>query len=406
MSTDPQRTHPQPAADAVCVQRRTPPWRRDPWAEPGPPKGWRLVFPGVFLVYLVQTASGVDKYSHGAAAVAGYVIIGAFCACYLYSLQVFEPGTGPEYRFWALFAAQAALFVVELFFARSDASVMLVYLTVLSVAALYERALPLVVLFALAALLLPEVVPSWHTGANYGTGAAVALVGLAMFGFFGIIRQHAALRAARAEVERLAADSERNRIARDLHDLLGHSLTTITVKAGLARRLAASDPERASQEITEVERLGRRALTDVRAAVSGYRDLSLARELATGGELLRASGVAADLPRATDVVDPSHQELFAWVLREGVTNIVRHARATSCRVEVGPGWIEIADDGRGAPGTAGVGNGLAGLRERLAAAGGTLEAGPVAAGGWRLRAEVPAPADRPGGRPAAVPVPG
>ncbi len=93
---------------------------------------------------------------------------------------------------------------------------------------------------------------------------------------------------------RLAAEGERSRIARDLHDLLGHSLTTITIKAGLARRLSATDPERAAAEIGEVEDIARRSLADVRAAVAGYREVSLAGELATGRELLRAAGIEAD----------------------------------------------------------------------------------------------------------------
>ena len=113
--------------------------------------------------------------------------------------------------------------------------------------------------------------PSWHATAQYGNGLAVILVGLAMFGFFSIIRSNAELAAARSEVARLAAENERSRIARDLHDLLGHSLTTITVKAGLARRLAErGDNERAAAEIAGVEELTRRSLADVRAAVSGY----------------------------------------------------------------------------------------------------------------------------------------
>ena len=159
-----------------------------------------------------------------------------------------------------------------------------------------------------------------------------------MFGFFGVIRGNRALSQARSEVARLAAENERNRIARDLHDLLGHSLTTITVKAGLARRLSRSDPERAAIEIAEVEVLSRQALADVRAAVTSYREVTLAGELATGRELLRAAGIEADLPRRRPTSSPPpYQELFGWVVREGLTNVVRHARATACTVALGPG---------------------------------------------------------------------
>jgi two-component system sensor histidine kinase DesK len=177
-----------------------------------------------------------------------------------------------------------------------------------------------------------------------------------------------------------------------LHDLLGHSLTTITVKAGLARRLGEADPEGAVAQITEVEDLCRRVLADVRAAVSGYREVTLASELARGRELLRASGITADLPTATEVADPAHQELFGWAVREGLTNVIRHSRARSCTVRVSPSSVEIVDDGQGS--SASAGNGLSGLRERAAAAGGDIDAGPAQPTGWRLRVWVPA-ADTP-----------
>jgi two-component system, NarL family, sensor histidine kinase DesK len=124
----------------------------------------------------------------------------------------------------------------------------------------------------------------------------------------------------------------------------------------------------------------------VRAAVSSYRDVTLAAELARGRELLRASGVTADLPTATDVVEVANQELFGWVVREGLTNVARHAHATRCSVTLSASEIEIRDDGDGMP--AADGNGLAGLKERVCAAGGTVEAGPLRPRGWQLRVVV------------------
>jgi two-component system, NarL family, sensor histidine kinase DesK len=239
-------------------------------------------------------------------------------------------------------------------------------------------------------------VGSWHVSLAKSfadvTPVAIPVVALVMAGVMQIVRSNQALAEARAEVARLAAENERIRIARDLHDLLGHSLTTITVKAGLARRLGRADPAGAVDQITEVEELCRKVLAEVRAAVSGYREVTLASELARGRELLRASGISADLPTATDVADPAHQELFGWAVREGLTNVIRHARARSCQVRVSASCVEITDDGHGS--AASPGNGLSGLRERAAAVGGGVEAGPVQPAGWRLRVWVPA-ADAP-----------
>jgi two-component system, NarL family, sensor histidine kinase DesK len=258
---------------------------------------------------------------------------------------------------------------------------------VLTISALGGRGLPIVAGFLLIATLLPALIPSWHAGVDTDIGVSLVLVCFAMYAFFAVVHSNRELSEARGEVARLAAENERNRIARDLHDLLGHSLTTITVKAGLAHRLAVTDPERATREIAEVEELSRRALRDVRAAVSSYREVTLTGELATGGELLRAAGIAARLPRATDAVPPAYHELFGWVVREGVTNVVRHSRATSCTITLGRSTIDIFDDGRGGADEAG--SGLDGLRERVEAMGGTITAGAVFPVGWHLGVTMP-----------------
>jgi two-component system sensor histidine kinase DesK len=267
-----------------------------------------------------------------------------------------------------------------------------VFIAVILVAYLGGRAAPIVAALTVVAIFVPATVPSWHdslsTAFDIGTAISIPITALAMFGFFNVIRGNRALAEARSELARLAAENERARIARDLHDLLGHSLTTITVKAGLARRVGESDPARALAEIAEVEELSRQALSDVRAAVANYRELTLAGELATGKEVLRAAGIMADLPGAVDAVDPAHQELFGWVVREGLTNVVRHAHARVCQVRVSRSSVEIIDDGVGGP--AGCGNGLNGVRERVEAAGGTVDAGPHGPRGWRLRVRLDA----------------
>jgi two-component system sensor histidine kinase DesK len=346
-----------------------------------------VIFPGVFLVYLAQTAVGVIKHSDGLLTVLGMAVLAAYCVIYIYAAH---SGGHQRYgQFWRCYWVLVVLLLVELPLAHEDALVMLVYLAVLTVASMYNRSAPAVAAMVLIAALLPKAIPSWHADVQWNTALAVGIVALAMYGFFGIMRSKQAVEGARGEVVRLAAENERSRIARDLHDLLGHSLTTITVKAALANRLTAIDPARAAIEIAEVEELTRRTLADVRGAVSGYRDVSLGNELATAREVLRAAGIAARLPGAIDNVEATQSQLFAWVVREGVTNVVRHSRAQTCEVRLGERFVEIVDDGIGIGGDS-AGNGLTGLRERVESVGGSLSAGILTdRRGWRLRVEVP-----------------
>jgi two-component system, NarL family, sensor histidine kinase DesK len=350
--------------------------------------GWRLVATrAVALVYLLYVVGAIRQNAHGAAAVLGYAGLVAFAAGWLFFMY---PFFAPPARFWTLYGILTALLVLELPLAHAAGFVLAVFLTITTVARLGARSFPVVAVLALASLLVPPAIPAWHTsiGNAFGgvTPLAIPVVALGIFAIMRVLQNNNALAQAQAELASLAAENERFRIARDLHDLLGHSLTTIKVKAGLARRLGESDPALALPEIAAVEALARQSLADVRAAVSSYRDVTLAGELATGRELLRAAGIAADLPRAVDVVDPAHQELFGWVVREGFTNVVRHANATSCAVRLAAASVEIVDDGIG--GSSGPGNGLSGLRERVAAAGGVIEVGPRQPSGWRLRASL------------------
>jgi two-component system sensor histidine kinase DesK len=365
------------------------------WHSAWMPEWRRVAMSSVFLVYLVGVVFAVAQYNPFPVSVAGYAILAAFCLLYLSWLR--DPHTGTPRRFLVHYTLMAALIVAEAFFAHEAAFVMCAYLGVITVARYSARAAPVILLMTLLAIFVPGLVPSWHDSlttafADY-TAITIPGTALAMFGFFKVLGANHALADARSQIAALAAENERSRIARDLHDLLGHSLTTITVKAGLARKLGLADTERALREIAEVEELSRRALSEVRMAVAGYRDrdVSVAGELANGRELLRAANITADLPRAVDIVDPRYSELFGWVLREGLTNVVRHSRADACAVRLTRSSIEITDDGTGGGGEkrTGGGNGLGGLRERVGAAGGALDAGPWPGGGWRLSATLP-----------------
>lgn len=189
-------------------------------------------------------------------------------------------------------------------------------------------------------------------------------------------RMNRRLRKANEEIEHLAKVAERERIARDLHDVLGHTLSVITLKSELAGKLMERDPERAGREIREVEEISRQALADVRDAIRGYRSKGLAAELAQAKSTLETAGVAVQCDTATTMKLPAVQEsVLSLAVREGVTNVVRHAKATMCRLRLeqqnGSCRLEIHDDGCGAGN--GEGNGLRGMRERVEMLGGTLE---------------------------------
>jgi two-component system sensor histidine kinase DesK len=241
-----------------------------------------------------------------------------------------------------------------------------------------------------AGLVVLSVVISMLAGWSdvYGFAFPIAAASLAMFGVARMTERNRALIDAQHDREQYAVLAERERFARDLHDILGHSLTVITVKSELAGRLVDRDPERARAEIADVERLARQALADVRATVGNYRQVSLAAEIASARSALLAAGIEPDLPTAVDDVPEQAAETFGYVVREGITNVVRHSGATRCWVRVGPDCVEVVDDGRGAAAVRD-GHGLQGLRARVEELGGRLEAGPRDDGsGFRLAARV------------------
>ncbi|MEV4513129.1 histidine kinase [Dactylosporangium sp. NPDC049525] len=213
-------------------------------------------------------------------------------------------------------------------------------------------------------------------------GAAIALTSWLQLWFWGLLVELDQGRAAQAS---LAATEERLRFARDVHDLLGHSLTVIALKAELAARLAPVDAGRAGQEAAEAQRLAAGAITDVHRAVHGYRAVDLAEHLADISRLLRSCGIACTVTtRGTVPPDPAAQ--LAAVLREATTNVLRHSHATWCTIDIDAGpsgaALTVTNDGAGpyhssagaqeTPDTHGGGYGLRGLAERLAGAGGTL----------------------------------
>ncbi|MER7806726.1 sensor histidine kinase [Streptomyces sp900116325] len=226
------------------------------------------------------------------------------------------------------------------------------------------------------------------------------LGGFAMTGVRQMIRTTIELREARATVAQLAANEERLRLARDLHDLLGHSLSLITLKSELAGRMLPGHPDQAALQVADIEQVSRQALVDVRSAVTGYRRPTLPGELAGARTALAAAGITADVPTdAPDELPEKPEEVLAWALREAVTNVVRHSGARRCTVTLAPRQtlggrileLTVADDGRGGSGTK-PGNGLTGITERLATVDGTMTTRPTnsASGkGFTLTLSVP-----------------
>ncbi|MGW2627806.1 sensor histidine kinase [Streptomyces chattanoogensis] len=274
----------------------------------------------------------------------------------------------------------------------------------------------------------------WHEGSGpggaFGVGYGTFLSGTVTATLLSLFDTIHELNATRQELARSAVEKERLRFSRDLHDLLGHTLSVVVVKAEAVRRLAPHNLEAALGQAADIEAVGRQALTEIREAVTGYREGSLTTELDKARSVLEAAGIEPVVRQAGPPLPTQAEALLGWVVRESVTNAVRYSRATRCEIDVNTGTdrvrLTITDDGRGpvssgaaaahglarlrdrAPvhggDTSGTerpgptdpdrsgpvgGTGLKGLAERLAAAGGTLHSGPDGRRGFRVTAELP-----------------
>jgi two-component system, NarL family, sensor histidine kinase DesK len=300
--------------------------------------------------------------------------------------------------------------IVQVAFGVSGGSALYFYAGVTAARLADER-------LAIGAIAAAGIAATMATGVGSGdwsdglvVGMTVATISLTLFALARLGRANRELQAARRELADLAVAEERTRIARDLHDTLGHSLSVIALKSELARRVLPDDPERAAAEIGDVERVAREALASVRDTVSGYRQPTLAMELAGARAALTAAGIDGDVEPAPEGLPLDVDAVLGWAVREGVTNVLRHSDAARANIRVivddGIRGVEVEDDGPGVSGAplgavpdrARAGTGLEGLRERAASVGGSLEAGPRADGGFRLRVSVPV---APTGSPAA-----
>jgi two-component system, NarL family, sensor histidine kinase DesK len=238
-------------------------------------------------------------------------------------------------------------------------------------------------ILGVTALMFLLALPTHHAVGEISSLVLPALLGgFGMTGVRQLIRTTVELGEARATVAQLAANEERLRMARDLHDLLGHSLSLITLKSELAGRMLPDHTDQVAAQIADIEQVSRQALTDVREAVTGYRRPTLPGELAGARTALAAAGITADVPSdcAIDGISTDQEAALAWALREGVTNVVRHSGARRCTVTLTARQtldgrrceLRVVDDGRNAV-LAPRGNGLTGLTERLLKVGGSLD---------------------------------
>lgn len=367
----------------------------------GPPRRWRWTFgTSIWLVFLYGAVHDLVTSGHGTGLKAlGLLGVAVFCLVYALAPPLLGPSLiyAPDVGWHPLRAAvPLLLFAIGTALLPLTGAQGLTFSVFIAVVGIFLWPTRLALAWVAMLLVLApviELLAGWtQSGSPLSVDLGIATGSAAVFGVTSVIRRNRALQLAHEELKALAVEQERVRFARDLHDLLGHSLTVITVKSELAGKLVTRDPARAEAEITDVERLSREALADVRATVAGYREVTLASEVASARSTLEAAGMRAELPGAVDDVPGDRRRLFGWVVREGVTNAVRHSGAGTVRVTVTPTSVEVADDGRGCASADGgsAGHGLDGLRERLSAAGGRMDAGPLPGGGFRLRADVPA----------------
>jgi two-component system sensor histidine kinase DesK len=368
----------QTATSTIATRQRRPP---SGWAR------WPAIGRLVWLVYLVLYPSAY-LYARPTPVeiLAGVLGVGVFLPLYLHS--VFGPprsqmpyviafaligfALSPFGGIWSVFNVYAASAAGRLRPRRT----LVITITVLQVS------------FLAFSLLTRQPWYFWVWGLFFGT-----MVGFGAGWQSEVEAKNQQLEAAQGEVRAMAESAERERIARDLHDLLGHTLTLVAVKADLAARLVARDADAARKEMEEVAQAARDALGEVRAAVSGMRGAAFGVELERARRMLLAAEVEAEIAGATSLNDPSREAVLAMALREAVTNVIRHAHAHSCsiRLEATPSAyrLYVEDDGRG--GELCEGSGLTGMRARLAAAGGCLDI--VSDGrGTRLTASLPSAA--------------
>jgi two-component system sensor histidine kinase DesK len=349
-----------------------------------------------FILFpLVNAPTTRDSPSGRALAIAGALV---FTVAYIWLVLIMFRPEASAIR-WMLLVTLLAVAIVLTLHSPSHWGFLFTYCAACVALVMPSgRGIPATIALTALAVAITSVAGG-SEGVVISSGTTTIAIGLLMVLMRDLRDRNRELSQARAELARAAVAAERERIARDLHDLLGHTLSVITLKAELAGRLLPDDTGRAGQEIADVEQVARQALGEVRQAVSGYRRPTLDGELEGARVALSAAGIAVEFQRASATLDPEVEAVLAWTVREGATNVIRHSGARRCQVTVSAGdagaGVEVLDDGSGSvvadvSSNGPAGNGMAGLAERAERLRGVLEAGRRPDGaGFRLAVSVP-----------------
>jgi two-component system, NarL family, sensor histidine kinase DesK len=374
---------------------------------------WRLYHQAWLACLLFPLVSLVREPGAPGHLVLGLVALGWYAVSYTWLMwpHPVHWATQARTRSWRARLLWMVLIVLALVFSLAYGSAWLWLF--IGVAAIAGVLLPMRAAFAAVAILMfvPVVVVVGTTGGIGGImnvdwrwpiallllvrGLGLDMIGMARMG--SAIRE---LHTTRRELARLQVEEERLRLARDLHDLLGQTLSMITLKSELARHLVTEEPDRCVQELAEIEHVARQTLCEVREAVAGYRQPQLSSELEGARQLLEAAGIDVRLEPLSETLPPEVSAVLAWTVREGVTNVIRHSRAQHCLIRLtqqhGRISAEVINDGGNQERVESVpvrpGLGLAGLHERVSALGGRMEAGPLDATGkegFRVQVDLP-----------------
>jgi two-component system sensor histidine kinase DesK len=371
-----------------------------------------IVFTAIWLAYLIgPVVNLITRHYSVADRAAGLSIIAAFCVIYVILVPNWVSGPRYAHAGLALLAGLAAAACI--LFGGMGAASLWIFVSSASGLLVANHRWAVRVVLAVSVCYVVFCYTSHVAMTDFLSNLLpVAFLGLVMIGLRRQLQLTSELQRAREEVAQLAASEERVRLARDMHDLTGQSLSVITLKSELAARLLSRLPDsperdRVRDEVEEVAAVSRQTLHDIREAISGYRRPTLAVEVITARAALVSAGIAVEddpgLILASGTFDPDAEAALAWCLREAVTNVVRHSGAKHCRIGLTTRQdsvtLVVSDDGRGHASTAGpdagapgaaAGTGLRGMAERLSAAGGSLELRPDASPGFRLTASVPA----------------